>query len=127
MVNTSAAAPVKVPAVITTVNTPPTMVLVPAPLAPPVVKVRVPGEVTASPAPLSVIMILPVVGIVVAGVIVTVMTTPVAPLTALLRVSAGKLTPSVSVTMATEVPVLLAPMKAPAAVVVTTAIVVDVV
>ena len=89
MVNVRPAPPVKAPAVIVTVNTwPAEMVLVPAPPAPPVTKVRVPGETTASPAPLSVIMILPSDGIVTAGVSCTVMVTLEAPLTALLRVIA---------------------------------------
>ena len=52
MANLRSAPPVKVPAVIVKVSTPPTMVLVPAPPAPPVTKVRVPGETTASPAAL---------------------------------------------------------------------------
>ncbi len=91
MVNVRTAPPVKVPAVIVTVNTgvAPAIAAVPAPPAPPAVKVRVPGGATASPDPLSVMMILPVVGIKVTGVRVTVMVTPVAPLTALLRVTTG--------------------------------------
>ena len=97
MVNASAAPPVNVPAVIVTVNTPAAEIVeVPAPPAPPVVKVRVPGEATASPDPLSVMMILPVAGMVAAGVRVTVMVTPVAPLRALLRVIAGWFVPSVA-------------------------------
>jgi hypothetical protein len=59
------------------------------------VNARVPGEATASPDPLSVMMILPVEGMVFAGVRVTVMVTPPAPLTALLRVTAGLADPSV--------------------------------
>ncbi len=90
MVNASAAPPVNVPAVIVTVNTPAEEIeAVPAPPVPPVVNVRVPGEATASPDPLSVMMILPVAGMVVVGVRVTVMVTPPAPLTALLRVTDG--------------------------------------
>ena len=126
MVNASAAPPVNVPAVIVTVNTPAAEIVeVPAPPAPPVVKVRVPGEATASPDPLSVMMILPVAGMVAAGVRVTVMVTPPAPLTALLRVTAGLAAPSVLVTMATKVPVSLAPIIAPALSVVAAAMVVD--
>ena len=128
MVNTRAAPAEKVPAVIVTVNTGgvPAMAAVPAPVPPPpAVKVRVPGEATASPDPLSVMMILPVAGMVAAGVRVTVMVTPPAPLTALLRVTAGLADPSVLVTIATKVPVSLVPMKAPAASVVATAMVVD--
>ena len=126
MVNASAAPPVNVPAVIVTVNTPAAEIVeVPAPPAPPVVKVRVPWEATASPDPLSVMMILPVAGMVAAGVRVTVMVTPPAPLTALLRVTAGLADPSVSVVMATKVPVLLAPIIAPALSVVAAAMVVD--
>ena len=126
MVNASAAPPVNVPAVIVTVNTPAAEIVeVPAPPAPPVVKVRVPGEATASPDPLSVMMILPVAGMVAAGVRVTVMVTPPAPLTALLRVTAGLADPSVLVTMATKVPVSLAPIIAPALSVVAAAMVVD--
>ena len=90
MVNVSAAPPVKVPAVIVTVNTPEAEIqAVPAPPIPPVVNVRVPGAATASPAPLSVMTILPVEGMADAGVRDTVMMTPVAPLTALLSVIAG--------------------------------------
>ncbi len=98
MVNVRAEPPVKVPAVIVMVNTGgvPAIAAVPAPPAPPAVKVRVPGEATASPAPLSVMMILPVGGMVDAGVRDTVMMTPVAPLTALLRVIAGWFAPSVA-------------------------------
>ena len=96
MVNVSAAPPVKVPAIIVTVNTPAAeMVAVPAPPAPPAMKVRVPGAAAASPAPLSVMTILPLVGMVDAGVRDTVMVTPVAPLAALLRVIAGWFVPSV--------------------------------
>jgi hypothetical protein len=126
MVNVTAAPPVKVPAVIVTVNTP-AAEMVAVPVAPDAgaVKVRVPGEATASPAPLSVMTILPVEGMVDAGVRVTVMVTPPAPLTALLRVTAGLADPSVSVVMATKVPVLLAPIIAPALSVVAAAMVVD--
>jgi len=69
MVNVRTVSAVKVPAVIVTVKTPAAlMVAVPAPLPPPpAMKVRVPkeatGEPTASPAPLSVMTILPVEGI----------------------------------------------------------------
>jgi hypothetical protein len=101
MVNVRAAPAVKVPAVIVTVNTPAAeMALVPAPPAPPAVNVRVPGETTASPDPLNVMTILPVAGIVTAGVRDTVMMTPEAPVMALLRVMAGLAAPSVLVTMA---------------------------
>ena len=96
MVNERAEPVTKVPAVIVTVNTPAAeMVALPAPPAPPAMKVRVPGEATASPAPLSVMTILPVEGMVDAGVRDTVMVTPVAPLAALLRVIAGWFVPSV--------------------------------
>ena len=95
MVNVSAAPPVKVPANIVTVNTVPAMAAVPAPPAPPVVKMRVPGPTMASPAPLSVMKILPVEGMVDAGVRDTVMVTPVAAMAALLRVIAGWFVPSV--------------------------------
>ena len=126
MVNARAAAAVKVPAVIVTVNTPAAeMVAVPAAPEAGAVNARLPGEATASPDPLSVMMILPVEGIVSAGVRVTVMVTPPAPLTALLRVTAGLADPSVSVVMATKVPVLLAPIIAPALSVVAAAMVVD--
>ncbi len=126
MVNASAAPPVKVPALIVTVNTPAEEIVeVPAPPVPPVVNVRVPGEATASPDPLKVMMILPVAGMVTAGVRVTVMVTLVAPLTALLRVTAGLFDPSVSVVMATKVPVELVSMTVPPACVVAAAMVVD--
>ena len=94
MVNTRAAPPVKVPADIVTVNTIPEMAALPAAPAPPAMKVRMPGAVMASPAPLSVMTILPLAGIKVVGVRVTVMMTPVAPLAALLRVIAGWFVPS---------------------------------
>ena len=126
MVNASAAPPVNVPAVIVTVNTPAAEIVeVPAPPAPPVVKVRVPAPTAASPAPLSVMTILPLEGMADAGVRVTDMVTPVAPLTALLRVTAGLVAPRVLVTMATKVPVSLAPIIAPALSVVAAAMVVD--
>jgi len=126
MVNTSAAPPVKVPALIVTVNTPAAeMVAVPAAPEAGAVNARVPGEATASPDPLSVMMILPVEGMVTAGVRVTVMVTPPAPLTALLRVTAGLADPSVSVVMATKVPVLLLSIKTSAELVVAAAMVVD--
>ncbi len=95
MVNVRAAPAEKVPAVIVTINTVPEMAAVPTPPTPPLVKVRVPGEATASPTPLSVMTILPVEGMVDAGVRDTVMVTPVAPLAALLRVIAGWFIPSV--------------------------------
>ena len=126
MVNVTAAPPVKVPVVIVTVNTPAAeMVAVPAAPEAGAVNARVPGEATASPDPLSVMMILPVAGMVTAGVRVTVMVTPPAPLTALLRVTAGLADPSELETMATKVPVLLAPIIAPALSVVAAAMVVD--
>ncbi len=98
MVNVRGTPFAKKPAVNVTVNTggDPAMAAVPAPPAPPAVKVRVPGATTASPAPLSVMTILPLDGmvcIVTAGVRDTVMVTPVAPLRALLRVIAGWFTP----------------------------------
>ena len=90
MVNVTAAPPVKVPVVIVTVNTPAAeMVAVPAAPEAGAVNARVPGEATASPAPLSVMTILPLAGIKVVGVRVTVMMTPVAPLAVLLSVIAG--------------------------------------
>ena len=89
MVNVRTAPPVKVPAVIVTVNTVPAMAAVPAPPTPPTKNVRVPGPTMASPAPLSVMTILPVEGMADAGVRDMVMVTPVAPLTALLSVIAG--------------------------------------
>ncbi len=125
MVNVSAVPTVKVPAVIVTVNTPAANAAVPAPPAPLAMKVREPGEATASPAPLSVMKILPLGGIRVVGVRDTVMMTPVAPLTELLRVIAGWFVPSVSVTMATKLPVLLVPIITPALSVVAAAMVVD--
>ena len=94
MVNTRAAPPVKVPVVIVTVNTIPEMAALPAAPAPPAMNVRMPGAATASPAPLSVMTILPVEGMADAGVRDTVMVTPVAPLAALLRVIAGWFIPS---------------------------------
>ena len=128
MVNVRAAPVTKVPAVIVTVNTGgvPAMAAVPAGvLDAPAVKVRVPAPTTASPAPLSVMTILPSAGIRAAGMRSTVMVTPVAPLTALLRVTAGLAAPSVLVTIATKVPVSLVPMITPAEVVVAAAMVVD--
>ena len=126
MVNVTAAPAVNVPVVIVTVNTPAAeMVALPAAPAAGEVKARVPGAVTASPAPLSVMRIMPVEGIRVVGVRSTVMVTPTAPLTALLRETAGLANPSVLVTIATEVPVALASMITPAAVVVAAAMVVD--
>ena len=97
MVNVRAEPVAKVPAVIVTVNTPAAeMVALPAGvLVAPAVKVRVPAPTTASPAPLSVMTILPLDGMADAGVRVTDMVTPVAPLTALLRVIAGWFVPSV--------------------------------
>ena len=126
MVNVRGLAVVKVPAVIVTVNTPAAkMVAVPAAPEAGAVNARLPGEATASPDPLKVMMILPVEGMLTAGVRVTVMVTPPAPLTALLRVTAGPFVPSVLVVMATKVPVLLAPIIAPALSVVAAAMVVD--
>ena len=126
MVNVTAAPPVKVPVVIVTVKTPAAeMVAVPAAPEAGAVNARLPGEATASPDPLSVMMILPVEGMLTAGVRVTVMVTPPAPLTALLRLTAGSFVPSVLVVMATKVPVLLAPIIAPALSVVAAAMVVD--
>ena len=126
MVNERAEPTAKVPAVIVTVNTPAAfMAAVPAAPEAGAVNARLPGEATASPDPLSVMMILPVEGMVTAGVRVTVMVTPPAPLTALLRVTAGLADPSVSVVMATKVPVLLAPIIAPALSVVAATMVVD--
>jgi len=96
IMNTRAAPPVKKPDVIVTVNTVPEMAALPAAIpAPPAMKVRVPGPTMASPAPLSVMTILPVEGMLDAGVRDTVMVTPVAPLAALLRVIAGWFVPSV--------------------------------
>ncbi len=90
MVNVRTAPPGKVPAVNVTVNTPAAeMVAVPAPPGPPTMKAILPGAATASPAPLSVMIILPVEGIAVVGVRDTVMMTLEAPLAALLRVIAG--------------------------------------
>ena len=94
IVNERARPATKVPAVIVTVNTPAAeMAAVPAPLVPPAMKVRVPGEATASPAPLSVMMIMPSEGMADAGVRDTVMMPPLAPLTALLGVIAGWFVP----------------------------------
>ena len=84
----------KVPADIVTINTIPEMAALPAAPAPPAMKVRVPGATMASPAPLSVMTILPVEGLEDAGLRDTVMVTPVAPLAALLRVIAGWFIPS---------------------------------
>jgi hypothetical protein len=126
MVSVRAAPPVKAPEVIVTVNTPAAeMVAVPAPPTPPAVKVRVPGAATASPAPLSVMTILPVAGIVTAGVRDTVMMTLEAAGTLLLRVIAGMAAPSVLVTMATKVPDVVVSMRAPTELVVAAAMVVD--
>ncbi len=126
MVNTRAAPPVNVPAVIVTVNTPAAeMEAVPVAPGPPAMKVRMPGAAMASPAPLSVMMILPSVGIRVVGMRFTVMTTPPAPLTALLRVTAGLVAPRFPNKMATKVPVLLVSMITPASLVVAAAMVVD--
>ena len=126
MVNVTAAPPVKVPVVIVTVNTPAAeMVAVPAAPEAGAVNARVPGEATASPDPLSVMMIFPVEGMVTAGVRVTVMVTPPTLLRALLRLTSGLADPSVSVVMATKVPVSLAPIIAPALSVVAAAMVVD--
>ncbi len=95
MVNVRGLPPKKVPAVIVTVNTPAAeMVAVPVAPAAGAVKVRVPAPTMASPAPLSVMMILQSEGIKDVGVRDTVMVTPVAPLAALLRVIAGRFGPS---------------------------------
>ena len=126
MVNTRGEPPVNVPADIVTVNTPATIMLVPAPAAvSPVVTVIVPGATTASPAPLSVMTILPVEGMRVVGVRDTDKVTPPAPLAALLRVIAGWFVPSVLVMMATNVPVSLMSMITPALSVVAAAMLVD--
>ena len=98
MANTRAAPPVKVPADIVTINTIPEMAALPAAPAPPAMKVRMPGAVMASPAPLSVMTILPLAGMKVVGVRDTVMVTPVAPLAALLRVIAGWFVPRLAST-----------------------------
>ncbi len=127
MVNVRELPVTKVPADIVTVNKPAElMAAAPAgeSLAP-AVKARVPAPTMASPAPLSVMTILPVGGIKVVGVRVTDMVTPVAPLPAVLRVIAGLLSPSVLVTMATEEPVLLTSMITPAPVVVAAAMMAD--
>ena len=58
------------------------------------VKERVPEPLSAKPAPLSVMMILPSGATAVAGVSVTLMVTPVAPFATLLRVIAGEAIPS---------------------------------
>ena len=57
------------------------------------VNVRVPAPVSAKPAPLSVMTILPLVATSVTGVSVTLMVTAVAPLATLLRVMAGDVAP----------------------------------
>ncbi len=54
---------------------------------------RLPAPLSAKPAPLSVMMILPSGATAVAGVSVTLMVTPVAPMTTLLRVMAGDRAP----------------------------------
>ena len=59
------------------------------------VKERGPEPLSAKPAPLSVMMILPSGANAVAGVSVTLMVTPVAPFATLLRVMAGEAIPSV--------------------------------
>ena len=127
MVNTRGEPPVNVPADIVTVNTPAAeMAAVPAPAAvSPVVTVIVPGATTASPAPLSVMTILPVTGMRVAGVRATVMVTPEAPLTALLSVIAGLAAPSVLVMIAGKVPDVLVSMITPAESVVAAAMMAD--
>ena len=97
MVNVTALPPVKVPAVIVTVNTPAAeMAAEPAAPDAGAVKPRVPAPTMASPAPLSVMTILPSIGIVAAGIRFTVMVTPLAPLTALLSVTSGFAVPSES-------------------------------
>ena len=57
------------------------------------VNARVPAPVSAKPAPLSVMKILPAAATCVTGVSVTLMVTPVAPLATLLRVMAGDVVP----------------------------------
>ena len=127
MVNERAEPTAKVPAVIVTVNTPAAeMAALPTgELDAPAVKVRPPAPTMASPAPLSVMTILPVGGIKVVGVRVTDKVTPPAPLAALLRVIAGWFVPRVLVMMATEEPVLLTSMITSAEVVEAAAMVVD--
>ena len=126
IVNMTALPPVKVPAVIVTVNTPAAEIAAePAAPVAGAVKVRVPAPTTASPAPLSVMTILPVAGMRVVGVRDTVMVTPPAPLTALLSVTAGLAVPSVPITIASKVPTLLVSMIAPALSVVAAAMVLD--
>ena len=88
-------------------------------------KVRPPAPTMASPAPLSVMTILPVGGIKVVGVRVTDMVTPPAPLAALLTVIAGWFVPRVLVMMATEEPVLLTSMITSAEVVEAAAMMAD--
>ena len=58
------------------------------------VNARVPAPLSAKPAPLSVMMILPSGATAVAGVSVTLMVTPVSPFATLLRVIAGEAIPS---------------------------------
>ena len=130
MVNVRAPVVVKVPAVIVTVNTwslpEVAIAAVPAGLVvAPAVKARVPGEAMASPLePVSVMTIFPLEGIKVVGVRDTVMVTPPAPLTALLRVIAGMAAPSLLI-IAEKVPVLLASKMTPALLVVAAAMEVD--
>ena len=64
------------------------------------VNTRVPAPVSAKPAPLSVILILPSAATSVTGVSVTLMVTAVEPLATLLRVMAGKVAPPRRSTMA---------------------------
>ena len=128
MVNVRALPTAKVPAVIVTVNTRVVASMAAEPagvLVAPAVKVRAPPPTMASPAPLSVMTILPVAGIKVVGVRVTDMVTPPAPLAALLRVIAGWFVPRVLVMMATEEPVLLTSMITSAEVVEAAAMMAD--
>ena len=88
------------------------------------VRAAVPEFARARPAPVSVMMILPLLATVPTGVSATLMVTAAAPLATLLRVMAGALAPRVS-TMAGYVPVTLAPtMVVPSLAVVTAAILV---
>jgi len=102
--------PVNVPVLSDTVSTggEPAMLAVPEAPAAGAVNVSAVFAVHANPAPLSVMMILPVLATVVTGVRVTDIVTPAKPLSGLLSVTAGWLVPRLS-TMATKVPVVLAP------------------
>ena len=94
MVNVSALPPVNVPAVNEMVKMRPASAAVPAgtPGAG-AVNVRVPAPVSAKPVPLSVMMSLPLLATVDAGVSVTLIVTAVAPLATLLSVMAGDVAP----------------------------------